>query len=1083
MILLLARSWAYEPFPTFPDCRPDAREACPSEVAGSWELHSWIPDGSLPSVRPAEIPQGSGIAADVAFRHATGDWDTVVAVLDSGIYWQDVSMAAKVRLNAGELPLPIGADGLPSADPDGNGHLDIADWTWDPTVDPTAGVDVADGWLDPSDLIATFSDGIDDDANGFPDDIAGFDFFDLDNDPFAALQEGEAAEHGTGVAEGAVAGGGDGGDIGTCPNCSFVPIRVGDSFVVGGDRVGMGLVYAATLGVDAAALAIGAMSHPSHARAAAAYAADRGTVLVGAAGDEMSWHHNLPAADDAFLYVHSIRGDNQDEDEGTFSYFNTWNCNNIGPRVQLVAPSNACATGAVAAIAGSAGLLRAAGRDQGLELDAHEIRALLQHTTDEAVLDEVDAAEANTWPTSPGWDPYTGYGRVNLGRAVESVVTGDIPPVSDLQTPTWFSHVRGTVAVTGRVDAPRSSGLDWVLEQGEGELPDQWTTVASGSGAVDGVLAQVALPPRTIAVRDLVVETVVERHMRAHRPMLQFRLTVTDDQGRVATDSVGVWEHDDPTRLPGFPVDLGTSIEGGAALVDLDGDDVFEIVVVGSDGVLHVLDGDGSARAGFPVATDPWPAAVSWAAAEPWASGALALPTEGVLAGPAVGDLDADGVADIVVATAAGRVYAWTADGTRRNGFPVSIIGRAPHEFLPGLGWENGIFAAPSLADVDGDGDHEIVVAAMDQRVYVWDGSGVLLPGWPLELCAASGCEDGARIVSVPAIDDIDADGDPDAVIGTNEIPVGATGQIYAVDLRSGTVLDGFPMPRPGLINQTILPMIGEGHPGSAALVDFDGDGRLEIVSEAMLGTDGVVDLDGNEVIDLRFTADSFGVGTNVHDPSIVSLASNPAVGDLTGDGIPDIAMSGSGVNWLVALPLAVIFEHEHGVLAWDGATGAVLPGFPRQQDDVSFFAGPAIADVGGDARAELLTTSGGHFLYAWSADGAPAPGFPKFTGGWSVSGPSVGDVDGDGYNDVVLTTREGWLHVWGTEGRASSTPQWPSPRHDAANTGSWHTPLPTQAGPAPAVAEDGCCKRNGNAASGFFVPLLFPFWWRRRCG
>ena len=38
--------------------------------------------------------------------------------------------------------------------------------------------------LDPSDLIATFSDGTDADANGFIDDIAGWDFFWNDNDPY-----------------------------------------------------------------------------------------------------------------------------------------------------------------------------------------------------------------------------------------------------------------------------------------------------------------------------------------------------------------------------------------------------------------------------------------------------------------------------------------------------------------------------------------------------------------------------------------------------------------------------------------------------------------------------------------------------------------------------------------------------------------------------------------------------------------------------------------------------------------------------------------------------------------------------------
>ena len=45
------------------------------------------------------------------------------------------------------------------------------------------------------------------------------------------------------------------------------------------------------------------------------------------------------------------------------------------------------------------------------------------------------------------------------------------------------------------------------------------------------------------------------------------------------------------------------------------------------------------------------------------------------------------------------------------------------------------------------DGDLEIVVGAMDQRLYAWDGDGTLLDGYPIELCTR--CDEvGARILS-----------------------------------------------------------------------------------------------------------------------------------------------------------------------------------------------------------------------------------------------------------------------------------------------------------------------------------------------
>ena len=52
------------------------------------------------------------------------------------------------------------------------------------------------GMLDAGDLILNFSDGVDDDGNGYVDDIAGWDFMKDDNDPYDDTRYG----HGTGEA-------------------------------------------------------------------------------------------------------------------------------------------------------------------------------------------------------------------------------------------------------------------------------------------------------------------------------------------------------------------------------------------------------------------------------------------------------------------------------------------------------------------------------------------------------------------------------------------------------------------------------------------------------------------------------------------------------------------------------------------------------------------------------------------------------------------------------------------------------------------------------------------------------------------
>ena len=62
-------------------------------------------------------------------------------------------------------------------------------------------------FLDASDLIVAFSDSSDDDGNGYVDDIAGWDFFDDDNNSYDASSYSSANNHGTGPRRGGRRGG------------------------------------------------------------------------------------------------------------------------------------------------------------------------------------------------------------------------------------------------------------------------------------------------------------------------------------------------------------------------------------------------------------------------------------------------------------------------------------------------------------------------------------------------------------------------------------------------------------------------------------------------------------------------------------------------------------------------------------------------------------------------------------------------------------------------------------------------------------------------------------------------------------
>jgi hypothetical protein len=215
-------------------------------------------------------------------------------------------------------------------------------------------------------------------------------------------------------------------------------------------------------------------------------------------------------------------------------------------------------------------------------------------------------------------------------------------------------------------------------------------------------------------------------------------------------------------------------------------------------------------------------------------------------------------------------------------------------------------------------------------------------------------------------------------------------------------------------------------------------------------------------------------------------MLTNPAFGDLDLDGRPDAVVGGAGTFYLVSLPLAMVMDYEQVVAAWSGGTGDFLPGWPRRIEDIQFLTAPAIADVSGDGRPEVIEPSGGFLVHAWDGDGHEPEGWPHFTGQWTLASPAAGDIDGDGFVEVVVATRHGYLWAWRTRGRADQALQWASMRHDPRNTGNHATPIDRQEGPPDAPVSEGCCGDGGKSDRSDTAWILLPLallWRRRRTG
>ena len=873
------------------------------------------------------------------------------------------------------------------------------------------------------------SNGRDDDRNGRRDDWRGFDFFTLDE----SAEDDTANGHGTLVAGTLAAAGDNGrGGIGVAPGAGILPVRDHNTILPHPDRLAQSIVYAVDRGADVISMSLGSIGNSRAQRAAVAYAERKGTVVVAAMGNEFHFHRNVPVIHDTVIKVGGVNPDTAgpSNQAGVATRFDVKAAySDYGPHIDLVAPTSTPSTtypngyttefaGTSAAtphVAGVAALVIARGRDLGLRLTAGEVRQILRSTAQDLTGSPYD------YPA--GFDRLTGYGRVHAQAAVAAVEAVRIPPAVNLTSPEWYAPLRGPARVRAAI-ASRAYPVRWTLEAapggepGAGE-PGEFRPIASGTlsratrGGVGGE-ALARLDPRAF---DAAGTTL--------------RLRATDARGNTGEDRGFVFRLRDRGLKRRFPLRIGASGESSPQLGQIDGRRGLEIVLATADGLIHVLSG----RTGRPL--PGWPRrTASTPGSHPTARRVGPLRPM-VAATPAVGDLDRDRRPEIVMAGLDGRVRVFDRRGRMRRGFPVRIDLRAPR---PKTHLDSVIYASPAIGDLDGDRRPDIVVGAADQKIYAWNGRGRRLRGWPV--LARDGQDgDEAKILSSPALGDLDGDRRLDVVEGTAEA-YGATpsgsGRVHAFG-GDGRPKPGWPV-RPPSIAPDPIPLAGEGVPGSPVLADVDGDGRDEVAAAAVAGHLQLYRGDGTSMGEPHFQSTGRGEDSPSTSTASRNFAGNGALGRLR-DGAPLRYFAGIVDDRL--LPAAATpgqrIDFEHLLGGWDAAGGSFLPAFPRVMEGWSFLNAPAVADVDGQGGNEVVFGSSGGLLHAFGESGADAPGWPKQTGGWLIASPAIGDVDGDRRLEVVQMTREGYLFVWDTPSRAAAR-EWPVFRHDPRNTGRYLT-------------------------------------------
>ncbi len=234
-------------------------------------------------------------------------------------------------------------------------------------------------------------------------------------------------------------------------------------------------------------------------------------------------------------------------------------------------------------------------------------------------------------------------------------------------------------------------------------------------------------------------------------------------------------------------IDVG--YDSKPTFADLDGDGDLDLVLGEGFGTLRAFEKTATGFAVF--ATNPF-----------------AGIDAGGFSAPAFADLDGDGDLDLVVGDSTGTLLALEKTAT----------GFAPFATNPVAGIDVGTYSAPAFADLDGDGDLDLVVGERDGTLLAFEKTATGFAAFATNPFA--GIDVGRY--SMPAFADLDGDGDLDLVVGERE------GTLRAFE-KTATGFAAFATNPVAGIDVSLL--------SAPAFADLDGDGDFDLVVGEFFGT------------------------------------------------------------------------------------------------------------------------------------------------------------------------------------------------------------------------------------------------------
>ena len=961
----------------------------------------------LHNVGGGQAKTNADISAPEAWTYHTGSKSIIVAVIDTGIDYLHDDLKDNLWVNAREVPF----------------------------------------------------NGIDEDGNGFVDDVHGYDFVWNDSDPF------DDNQHGTHVAGTIGAKGNNGvGTVGVCWNVSLMALKTFDE---NGNATVADAIAAITYAVENGARIINAswtLEERSRAlEEAAQFAADAGVLIVAAAGNN---HTDAPYYPAAFESVVAVAATDARDVRADFS--------NFGPHVDVAAPgANILSTLPENSYGLLSGTSMAAPHVAGVAaLVLSRFPMYSRQELFDILVNSVDAM---------AFDAPMGNGRINVAKAIQMDQPLPTARISVAETVSGFVDVRGTAAGT--------FFAGYSLNIGSGRSPSTWIPISSSLTSVTtGALGRFdsAIVPDGDAVVQLVVSNlngaaaVAIAPVRVFNGLISFPLSadvLAPGRYPIRGTVHGAGKTYEISYGAGFQPTSWTKIANGgsgkmeAVLGEWDASQLANgfytlRMDVSKGGVRSQFTApliyiDDKIKPGWPVylETDRDFPATEWRNVRP-------------------ADLDGNGVAELVVVDA----------GTRNRKQQLKVFGFNGSEL-----WARDLGHDippdhPAIGNVDGDETQEIFVDGTN-GIVAFRNEGSLLAGWPVE----TGFANHAKVLA-----DVDGDGAPELIAYAQEYA--ATRALESRELfvfkSDGTLLRKWTLPWCGFTND-----VQKIHP---AVANLDDDAGLEIivpsgcsellafdvenaepkwqatVAGKLLSSPVIGDVDGNGSVDIVVAAaavnpggaagvylfDRFGqrrLGWPVLEE--FSFVTSPALGDLDQDGRLEIILVDDAT-----------FAQMH-VLQWDGFEAE---GWPQKLfQKTSARVGISVADINADQKPEIITSTpgfpgitlvepnpeyiGGIIARDFSGNVVSLNGsnlvksLPFESSGsarWSKSAPAViGDFDGNGVLDIVVASIQERTHgslrkykdrssVYFWELGGNGTVQWAMFGNDLANRGAYSLPL-----------------------------------------